>query len=217
MPRKHNRFRLSALYGYWLIFKKLVLKKKSYLNSNGWVRSFLEDIPVDGTGEPLPWMNYPMIRFLEERLSTDMDLFEFGSGYSTMFYARFVNTVTSIEYDRNWLERVSAMSPSNAQVYFQPADEDGDYCRAIHKGGGAYHVVVVDGRDRVNCLKQATQGLTEDGVILLDDSHRERYKVGLEYARTNGFRVIEFEGMKPKGYKAYRTAIIYRDGNCLGI
>jgi hypothetical protein len=52
---------------------------------------------------------------------------------------------------------------------------DGDYCRAIGETGDQYDVVIVDSRDRMNCLKQSISALTSRGVILLDDSQRRRY------------------------------------------
>ncbi len=52
--------------------------------------------PLDADGRPIPWMNYPVIDLLRERLTKDLHLFEFGSGFSTTFYAQLVGHVTSI-------------------------------------------------------------------------------------------------------------------------
>ena len=57
-----------------------------------------------------------------------------------------------------------------------------------------YDVVIIDGRDRVNCIKQSIKALSTEGVVLLDDSHREKYKEGIDYVKNNGFRSLDFEG-----------------------
>ena len=100
---------------------------------------------------------------------------------------------------------------------FIEADVDGEYCRSIRRSGRTYHLVLVDGRDRVNCVKQSIDQLSQEGVVLLDDSEREGYREGIEYACSRGFRRLDFEGLKPTGGKPHRTTIFYRSENCLGL
>jgi hypothetical protein len=78
-------------------------------------------------------------------------------------------------------------------------------------------VVVVDGRDRVNCVKQAVSALSPRGVILLDDSQQDKYQEANEFAAAQGFRALDLEGLKATGKGLDRTTLFYRDGNCLGI
>jgi tRNA A58 N-methylase Trm61 len=168
-------------------------------------------------GEPIPWMNYPIINFLEERLNSDMTLFEYGSGYSTLFYASRVKSVVSVEYDMDWFNIMQSQLPSNVNLLYQTKDIDGEYCRKINFDGDRYDVVIVDGRDRVNCVKQSIQALTERGVILIDDSQRERYTEAIVFATEHGFKALSMEGLKPTGSKKDRTTILYKEGNCFGI
>jgi len=198
-------------------FKRLIRNKKSYLYTSGWMRSLEQRKPIDKNGDAMPWMNFPIIKLLEERLTTDLDLFEFGSGYSTQFYAQKVNTVTSLEYDEEWYQLIKSTAPKNVTLCFRGKDIDGDYCRAIGSTSKKYDVVVIDGRDRVNCLKQSIPFLSPKGVLLLDDSQRERYREGIDFALDIGFREISFEGLKPGGNEVDRTTILYRDQNCFGI
>jgi protein-L-isoaspartate O-methyltransferase len=41
-------------------------------------------------------------RVLERRLNKTLSVFEYGSGYSTLFYARCARSVISVEYDQAW-------------------------------------------------------------------------------------------------------------------
>ena len=156
----------------------LIRNPNSYLHLTGWMQSLKERKPIDNNGKPIPWMNFTIIKFLEEKLTHDLNLFEYGSGYSTCFYANKVRLVTSVEHDEKWLHLTKSQVPDNVKLIFKVKDIDGDYCRAICSTGDRYDVVIVDGRDRVNCIKQSISALSSRGVILLDDSQRDRYQDG---------------------------------------
>jgi hypothetical protein len=76
---------------------------------------------------------------------------------------------------------------------------------------------IVDGRDRMNRIKQSISALSAKGVILLDDSQRERYQEGIDFAKSKGFKALNFEGLKATGTEVDRTTIFYRVGNCFDI
>jgi predicted O-methyltransferase YrrM len=195
----------------------LIHDKRSFLHSSGWLRSKSIGHPCRPDGSPLPWMNYSVIRLLEERLRGDMSMFEFGSGYSTQFYADRVEKVTAVEHDATWYQIAKHHLPQNVELILQPVDTDGLYCRTITRAALSYDVVVVDGIDRVNCVHQALPFLTERGVLLLDDSEREQYNDARNEARAAGFRSLNFEGLKPNGSELSRTTVFYRNENCFGI
>jgi len=202
---------------WWLFgIHRHVIRKKSYLHSIGWYESFKRGYPCDKLGNELPWMNYPVVAILNERLSKHIELFEYGSGYSTIYYSQRVRSVTSIEYDQQWLAKMHNRLPENANVYFVEKDVDGEYCRAIKHFSQLFDVVVIDGRDRVNCVKHAIDKLSDEGIIILDDSHRAEYSPAIVYAKQRGFRALNVEGIKPTGGRIYRTTLLYRDNNCLG-
>lgn len=125
--------------------------------------------------------------------------------------------MTSLEYDDQWLQLVRSMVPDNVEIIFQHADVDGDYCRAILESCKKFDVVIVDGKDRNNCIMQTCQAISGNGVVVLDDSHRDRYQAAFKFLKEKEFRHIDFEGLKPSGIANYRTTVFYRDNNCLGI
>ncbi len=202
----------------WFLFllKQLVLKK-SYLYSTGWVESLKRGYPCENDGSEIPWMNYPLINLLKERLNRDLNLFEFGSGYSTLFYAKLVRSVISVEYNRNWLSLMDSKIPDNVSLIYREKDVDGSYCRSITEFNQEFDVVIVDGRDRVNCVKQAMGKLSKTGVIILDDSDRQRYSEAIDHAKKKGFRTLSLEGLKPSTGKLSKATILYRQDNCINI
>lgn len=202
---------------HWKAYNKLIRNSNSYLHTTGWIQSLEKSKPINEDGKPIPWMNFPVVKFLEERLNDDLTVFEFGSGYSTYFYAKKVMAVTSVEYDEDWLQLIKSDMPENVNLIYKEKDIDGDYCRVIGITNKQYDVVIIDGRDRVNCVKQSIPALSSKGIILLDDSHRERYREGIEFAKQLGFRALEIEGLKATGSIINRSTILYRTDNCLGI
>lgn len=201
---------LSACYS-------LVMNQQSYVHSSGWIESKRRGYPCRPDGSELPWMNYAVVALLERRLNKTLSVFEYGSGYSTCFYARHARSVVSVEYDENWYANISSRLPENANLMFVKHDVDGQYCRTIMRTGTHYDVVVVDGRDRVNCLKKSMHSLSERGVIILDDSERDSYAPGILHAQSNGYCTVDFEGLKPTSSLWCRTTILYRRDNCLGL
>jgi len=209
---------IFPIFGTSCLAKRILFRKKdSFLYETGWLESLKRGHPCRQNGEPLPWLNHAITFFLESRLDFKLSLFEWGSGYSTQYFSQKVGTVTSVEHNEKWYEIVKGMAPDNVKILFVDKDIDGQYCRAIHMAGNLYDIVLVDGRDRVNCIREGIEKLSKQGVLLLDDAERDRYKVGIDYAINRGFLALEFEGLKPMGHRIGRTVVFYRPGNCLGI
>ena len=195
----------------------LFRRRDSYLHTSGLLHTFKVGRPETIQGDPIPWMNYSVVAFLRERLTRDLTLFEFGSGFSTYFYAGLAKEVLSVEYNRDWYEKIGADLPDNVSLMFREWDCDGDYCRAALASERLFDVIVIDGRDRVNCARNALDALNDRGVILFDDTQREEYRDGIQYLLARGFRQIDFEGLKPASVKMSRATMFYRPGNCLGV
>ncbi|MDB5255741.1 MAG: FkbM family methyltransferase, partial [Chitinophagaceae bacterium] len=94
---------------------------------------------------------------------------------------------------------------------------NGRYCRAIEMLQKKYDVVIVDGRDRNQCLEQGIQSLKPGGVVILDNSERSKYQKGVLFMKEQGFKHLEFEGMSPVTTILNVTSLFYKEGNCLGV
>lgn len=74
-------------------------------------------------------------------------------------------------------------------------DEDFiDYADAINQVGGKFNCIVIDGMARRLCAHFAVDRLTDDGVIVFDNSNRSDYIEGYQYLVENGFYQIRFSG-----------------------
>jgi hypothetical protein len=188
-----------------------------YLLDSGWIHSRIAQASVNAAGEPIPWFCYAAIDFLAERLAPEHRVFEFGSGNSTLWWAARAARVTAVEHDAEWAAKVRESIPGNASLLEVPLEVDGKYCRTAEGTGEKFDVVVIDGRDRVNCALHSLDALTDEGVIVWDDSRRRRYRPGLDFLAEHGFRRLRFTGLGPIAANDGETSVLYRSSNCFGI
>ena len=190
---------------------------KGYLSEIGWFKAFDTKSPIDHNLEPIPWVTYSFIDFIAERIKKDHTVFEFGSGNSTFYYAHRAQKVVSVEHDKDWFERISAAKPVNSELVFCELHKDGDYSKMPESMGQKFDLIIVDGRDRVNCCYHSLPALSERGVIVLDDSEREIYAAAINFFKKEGFRELSFSGISPGLFYRKSTSVFYKDNNCLGI
>lgn len=203
-----KRLDLYALYS---------LKKTGPLKEDGWFRSFREEASVDADGNPLPWITYPAIEFLKNRIHKEMSVFEYGCGGSTIWWASRVKEVISIEHDKDWYQKVKLRVPGNVIINHIKLEYGGAYSKKITEFKDKFDIVVLDGRDRVNCAINSLGSLKSDGIIIWDNSDLKEYEKGYQFLYERGFRKIEFIGLAPFiNYKS-ETGIFYRPSNCVGI
>ncbi len=190
---------------------------KGYLSEIGWFKSFDSKSPVDAHSEPIPWVTYSFIDFIADRIRKEHIIFEFGSGNSTFYYAKRALKVVSVEHDKSWFDKISASKPSNSEMIFCELKTAGDYCKMPVSMGQKFDIIIVDGRDRVNCCYQSLAALNENGVLVLDDSEREKYSDAIVFLKGKGFKELSFSGISPGLFYRKSTSVFYKANNCLGI
>ena len=195
----------------------LSFNHKGYLKDIGWFKAFDTRSPVDEFGDPIPWVTYSFIDFIKGRLNKQHAVFEFGSGNSTFFYAKYAGLVVSVEHDKDWYDKIVSKKPENSEMIFSELIRGGDYSNMPVKLEEKFDIIIVDGRDRVNCATKAVDALSPKGVIVLDDSEREKYKPAIDFLIKSGFRHIPFSGISPGLFYLKSTSVFYKDDNCLGI
>ena len=150
----------------------------------------------------LPWMNYGAIDYLLSIMSRITNVFEYGSGQSTLFWLDHGKKVTSVEHDPAYyglmsakilskngvdysliepeLDEIDAITNPSSITSFQSADFKGytfkKYVESINNFQDEYFdVVVVDGRARPSCVVQSFSKIKPGGLLVLDNSNREYY------------------------------------------
>lgn len=188
-----------------------------YLVESGWFASFSSKTSIDGNGNPIPWLSYPAIDFLTPRLNNTLEILEYGSGNSTLYFARRTRGVDSIEHNKEWFEKGNAGLPSNAKLWFVPDDNADTYAGFAATLNKKFDVILDDANERVPIIYAAERLLKPEGVFILDDSEREEYVPGINYLLEKGYRRLDFWGMAPSVTLKKCTTFFYRERNCLGI
>lgn len=210
--------RIRRVFGNRKLSSKLLdMLDFGYFVESGWNMSYCQGKPVDNHERPIPWFSLPCVAFLTSRLRTNMRVYEFGAGNSTLFFAERVKEVHSVEHSRRWFDSLSEVKPENASLSYCPESDKSRYVSSIRSSGLIYDLIVVDGLYRVETLEVSPSCLSVTGVILLDNSERGEYDPGKRVLYTQGFRCLEFWGVAAGAAKTVCTSIFYRSENALGI
>ena len=62
----------------------------------------------NSVADRIPWMTFSVIDFLKKISHSEMKVFEYGSGGSTLFWSSRVKDLISVEHDRSWFEKIKA-------------------------------------------------------------------------------------------------------------
>ena len=152
----------------------------------------------------LAWWPYEVqnavSKFLNERHFA-CRAFEWGAGASTIWLWSRNCSCISVEHDKVFYEKlylIKARLKAQFELVLKPcvAFEDGKSAILSGKSGfegrdfsdyvdtiesyGAFDLIIIDGRARAQCLEKAMYHLKDDGLILFDNSDRERYRPALE-------------------------------------
>ena len=75
----------------------------------------------------------------------------------------------------------------------------------------------MDGRDRVQCCYSAVNALSQEGILVLDDSERIDYREAIDFLVKERFKKIDFWGISPGFFYRKCTTVFYRPNNILAI
>ncbi len=153
----------------------------------------------------LPWWTLESTdiieRFLKGRGS--VRIFEYGSGASTVWLTNRAAEVISVEHDADWAAEVQdalLAIGARARVHCVPAQtaspntdprhrsardgyeglDFGAYVNSINDHEGRFDLIIIDGRCRAACLTPAIEKIRPDGLLLFDNSARQRYRQAIE-------------------------------------
>jgi hypothetical protein len=132
-----------------------------------------------------PWLTSRAIEFLSQWLRPTDVGFEWGSGRSTLWFAKRVKHLTSIEHDPAWYEivqsRLKLQQLDNVQHRLLALQDGADstYVHAIDTiENGSLDFVLVDGRLRAFCVLAALEKLRPGAILVIDNVNLYMMKNG---------------------------------------
>ncbi|GAB4401195.1 MAG: hypothetical protein OHK0053_23590 [Microscillaceae bacterium] len=170
----------------------------------GYRNSFVNRRPLDKENNPLPWFTYPAIEYLSQLDLSQKDVLEWGSGNSSLFFAKRVKSIVSIESDKNWFEEISKQKYDNQEIIFSEIDNYEEQPKFLNK---RFDVVIIDGKKRYECAKVAGNYINEGGIIILDNS--DWYKNSARTLRKLGLIQVDFSGFGPINNYTWTTSVFF--------
>ena len=166
----------------------------------------------------LPWFPYAVIEFLISYLTPTMTVGEFGCGGSTVFFARRVGSIHTIEDNPQWFQHVrgklNELQIENVTIELHPFDTNSleAFCRSdyLHGLWRNYDVIVVDGTDpgvgiREACFRHAEHHVNPGGIIVVDDAWRYP-----DLDERHGARMMrDFQSVKPCNLSVSTTNVYF--------
>lgn len=150
-----------------------------------------------------PWTSQASILFFDKALTKEMVGLEYGSGRSTVYFARKLKKLVSIEHYEGWYNKViqelDKEGITNVDYYLiakqdtpdfieeteiefsklngnEPRNHYANYYNKVNEyPDDHFDFVLIDGRARVNCGLNAMKKLKSGGIFVLDNSERKRY------------------------------------------
>lgn len=138
--------------------------------------------------QELPWLTQGSVRFIEEHIDRSHSVLEFGSGGSTVFFARRAKEVISFESggpDRKtdtlaesnrWykllVEKLHGSKINNVQLYLLHAYPESELLYSYILGSlpdEHFHWILIDGAYRNLCIEHSKNKLISGGYMIIDN------------------------------------------------
>ncbi len=157
------------------------------------------DLPQLGNGEPIPMWSYSIVEYLMGIDLRDVDCLELGGGQSTLFLAKRCKSVTVIENNQAWMSKLVARNTPGVSAQFAQPGTMPQLMATLQR---QFQFISIDpGENRYACAKAAIPLLSDDGLIVLDNS--EWYANTAAYLRSADLIQVDFHDFRPVHH--YRT------------
>lgn len=191
---------------------------KNWSNPNYWKYRILRPViklrykAFRKKNSPTPWLSPAATLFFDEWLTKEHIGVEFGSGVSTIFFAKRTKKMVVIEHYKPWYDKVVELfkkhdidtvdyrfvaqqkeeeikvNPALFESFdlaardFNPRWDYLNYFTILSDlEKNSVDFVLVDGRARPECLFMSLDKLKSGGLMVLDNSERERYSIVFDY------------------------------------
>lgn len=175
-------------------------------HGQGWFASTWTQRSMRRDGEPIPWYAYAAIEYLETLDLSTCRVFEYGSGGSSLYWARRAHAVVTIENDAAWAKQVRAMAPANLMVLHETERER--YASSIRRCDGLFDLVAIDGRFRHDCVPHACEAVHPDGIVILDNA--DWHPKACAAMRQRGWFQFDYSGFGPINAYCTTTSLFVR-------
>lgn len=196
--------------------KLLTFRDFGYLKELGWFNCLKTGDHLNEKGEHIPELTYSFIKILDERLNRSMSVLEFGIGFSSIYYSKKSKKLLIFETSEEWAKKIGKQLEDNSKI--EMVTDLQDSINAVENLDEKYDMVIIDSDPKVRneFVEPALKALSERGVIIFDDSHRDEFRKGMEILENHpDYKKIDFYGISPGSFNERSTTVFYRTNNVL--
>ena len=157
----------------------------------GFLESSRNNVPVSGYHEIMPLYTYPCYEYLRSIDWSNSNVFEFGCGYSTIWWGSVNANVYGVDKLQEWADNVNP----NKQYKIDVEQESERYIKSIYRHKIDFNVIIIDGSFRTRCVEPSLNCLAEGGILILENS--DCNPQAKELLDKSDLIPIHFHGFKP--------------------
>lgn len=164
-------------------------------------------------GKPTPWWPYALTQFLDQLVSPQATILEFGSGASTLWWGERGNPVTAIENNAEWGTWVAKEAERHSYNVELHLVDDFQKPLPLKLSQTKYELISIDNDgDRGHSIAEGLQYLEQGGWLVLDNSDRLEYHTDIAFLEHHGFSRLDFHGLGPTNAYAWTSTIFDASG-----
>jgi len=191
------------------INKSLRLNIRTILACEGLIDDYKHEINSINIGDrsPIGWFTYP---FLEHLLSCDLSqlrVFEWGGGNSSLWWSQKCREVVTVENESYWFSFIKNKTEKIKNLHLMLVQDHDSYVNSL-AGFNRSDVVVIDGHWRYDCAKSALAKIPPTTLIILDNS--DWCPDTCSIIQEQGYARIDFPGFGPANQFTWCTSIFFR-------
>lgn len=151
----------------------------------------------DDTQLILPWYTLHCLHWLKKQHVYDWNVFEFGVGYSTIWWRSNAHGLTSIETNERWARAMGAIWIAEEEIHLN----------FIEKVNRKYDCIIVDGMWREKCVEAAVPFLKKGGYLIIDNWESEDYDPKVNEELLKDWEITLF---KQPNHSSWTTAVLQK-------
>ena len=180
----------------------------------GQYNSIKQNLSIDSKNNPLPWLTYPSIEYLSNLDLSNETIFELGSGFSTLWFAKRSKKVFSVEADESWYKKIIEEMSNFDNVEINLVNED--HGNEIFEGLDESDLIFIDGLDREDALDYIIENIDISKIkcIVVDNSEWDSvFKKIQQFVEYSNWVDFEFVGFGPINRYVWSTHILMNPKN----
>jgi predicted O-methyltransferase YrrM len=134
-----------------------------------------------------PWLVQGAVDFIDYHIRKNSNIFEFGSGASTRWFRIRSKRVISVEHNEEYAHPGIIFHPLPYHEYILIYPDN------------YFDFILIDGRNRNDCLRTSINKIKKGKYIILDNSERDTYQKAIT-TYVNGWNRFIFYQNRPDVY-----------------